>query len=257
MARSDESGIPERIAIGHHADGRPIWPIAGGDGEGDDDDTGGAPPAGDPPAPPANLSLTPEQIRNSPEFRAQARENRKLARQLGEAQTAAAAARTEAEGARQAAEAKQQADLVAELTATLGDEGVADYNELVELAATDPTAAARKMAALIAQARVQSPAPGSPPPAPPAPATGAPVVPGTPPPPSGLGADAPLGAPPAAADPNAQLIADLEGTFGSVVERVANPETRRRVTAKDRAAAAIGYIGAAVLKAGAKHTTNS
>lgn len=136
----------------------------------------------------------------------------------------------------------------------LGDEaGVAAYQEIAELTASDPRAAAKRMAELIAQARVQNPAAPATPPAPPAPAAGEGTVPNQPPaPPRGVGADAPLGQPPRTEDDHLTIAAELESTYQSVVNRVQDPQTRRRVTMKDRAGAFIGYVGAAVLRAGAR-----
>jgi hypothetical protein len=220
---------------------------------------GDPPPTDDPPAgnePPAPAgALPPEAIRNSPEYKELARQNRQLARQAGVATRAEQSARAAAERQKAAAEAQEQADFEAEIAATLGEDGVAAYSEIAELTASNPRAAARKLAELIAQARAQSPAPANGGEAPPAPGPegGAPVPPaGTPPPPRGLGADAPLGQPPAAQDPTAQIVAELEKQYGDVVERVADPATRRRVTMRDRAGAFISYLGASYLKSGAR-----
>jgi len=212
------------------------------------------PPAGDAPPAPAG-ALPPEAIRNSPEYKELARQNRQLARQAGAATRAEQMARAETERQRAAAEAQEQADFETEIAATLGEDGVAAYSEIAELTASNPRAAARKLAELIAQVRAQSSTPANGGEAPPAPAPegGAPVPPaGTPPPPRGLGADAPLGQPPAVQDPTAQIITDLEKQYSDVADRVADPTTRRRVTMRDRAGAFIGYVGAAYLKAGAR-----
>jgi hypothetical protein len=218
-------------------------------------------PTGDPPpaaGDPAALTggLSPDAIRSSPEYKELQRQNRELSRQAGAATREASTARAAAEVARQAAEAQQQADLEAELVTALGEDGLAAYNEIAELSTTDPRAAARKMAALIAQARAQSqPVGGAPPTAPASPAPTVPVegnVPSTAPPtPRGVAADAPL-APVALPDEYAQVAADLEARYAATVERVQDPTTRNRVTMKDRANAMIAYIGAAVLKGGAR-----
>lgn len=218
---------------------------------------GGEPAAGDGSGNPA-LSMTSDAVRNSPEFQALAKQNRLLARQKGTAEAAAVAARSEAETARQAAEAERNAALVQQLTATLGADGIAAYNEIAELSATDPVAAAVRLAEFAKAGAGQTP---------PAQAPGATVTPAaqagegtvanaaqaqTPPPPS-QGADGgqPLGMASTGEDQNA-IIASLEKTYSDVVVRNQNFATRNRVTMKDRAAAMIAYVGAAYLKAGAK-----
>lgn len=230
----------------------------------DDDQTGQPGASGDPiddaiddgaaTANPA-LSLTPEQIRNSPEYRALAKENRKLARQAGDANTAAAAARTAAEEARQAAEAQQQAALEADITGMLGEEGVALWGELATLSESDPRAAARRLAEALTAAGAQSAAAGGDGAAGEGGASagdqGVPA--NTPPPPPGRGVDGsqPLGAAASGEDLN-QVISALEKSYSDIVERVQDPLTRNRVTMRERATGFINYLGGAYLKAGAK-----
>lgn len=210
-------------------------------------------PPADPPAAAAPIALSAEAVRNSPEFQELARQNRTLARQAGQATRQAEQARLEAERARQAAEAQQQADLEAEISSILGDEAaVAAYNEIAELSTSDPKAAARRMAELVARSRAQSAAAGEPAAPPPAPAPGDGPVTQPPAPPRGVGADAPLGQPPRTEDDHLQIASELERKYSSIVDRVQDPLTRRRVTMRDRAEGFIGYIGAAVLRAGAR-----
>lgn len=212
-------------------------------------------PPESPPAPPVVEpgAPSPDAIRNSPEYKEALRQNRLLARQAAEAKRAEQQARLAAEQARQAAEAQQQADLEAELESTLGADGVAAYNEIAELSQSDPVAAARKLAQLMASARGQTPAAGAPTAPPPAPAPEAPPV-ATPAPPRGLGADAPLGQPPAAnqRDPYDVMADELEARFNAAVERNQDPSRRNRMTMRDRADAVISYVGSALLRGGAR-----
>lgn len=212
------------------------------------DDAIDAPPAANP-----ALSLTPEAIRNSPEFRALASENRKLARQKGDAEKAAAAARTAAEEARQAAEAQQQAALETDIMAALGEDGVAVWGELADLSVSDPRAAARRFAEVMANARVQSPAPADPAAGGDDAAAGGEGVPAqTPPPPSrGVDGGQPIGQAASGQDPQA-IIAELEKGFVDVVDRVQDPITRNRVTMRDRAGAMMNFLAASYLKGGAE-----
>jgi len=215
-----------------------------------DDPTLDAPPADPPPAAPPGAP-SPDAIRNSPEFKALAAQNRTLARQAGQATRQAEQARTAAEQARQVAEAQEQADLEGEIATILGDEAaVAAFNEIAELTTSDPRAAAKRMAELVALSRVQNAAPGEPTVPSPAPPAGGTVT--TPPPPRGVGADAPLGQPPRTEDDHLAIASELDKKYQNVVDRVQDPTTRRRVTMRDRAEGFIGYVGAAVLRAGAR-----
>lgn len=221
-------------------------PVTGDSGD-PIDDAIGAPPTANP-----ALSLTPDAIRNSPEFRALERDNRKLARQAGDANKAAAAAREAAEEARQAAEAQQQAALEADIMSALGEDGVAVWSELADLSASDPRAAARRFAEVMAAGRVQSPPEGDPAAGGDDAAAGGEGVPAqTPPPPSrGVDGGQPLGAAAAGEDPQA-IIAGLEKGFVDVVDRVQDPITRNRVTMRERAGAMMNYLAASYLKGGA------
>lgn len=224
----------------------------------DDETTQDGPPTdGDEAVDAAVATVIPpsEAVRNSPEFKVLERQNRELARQAGRAAREANEARAAAETARQAAEAQQQADLEQELMATLGEDGIAEYNEIVELTQSDPRAAARRMAQLVASSRAQSSGAPAEPPTTPAtePEGGATVPPTTPPPPRGVGADASLSQPPRTeGDDYEAIAADLDRTYQGVVERVQNPETRARTTMKDRAQGFIAYVGSSVLRAGAR-----
>lgn len=213
------------------------------------------PPADPPPAPPSIGAPSSEAVRNSPEYREIARQNRLLARQAGTNAREAAAARTVAEQARLAAEAQQQADLEDEISGILGDEAaVAAFNEIAELTTSDPRAAAKKMAELVAlSVRAQSTPQGEPTDPPPAPPAGGTVT--TPPPPRGVGADAPLGQPPRTEDDHLAIAGELESKYNGIAERVQDPQTRRRVTMRDRAEGFIAYVGAAALRAGKRPST--
>lgn len=219
---------------------------AGEGASGDDGDDAGAAST------PASTALTPDAIRNSPEYRALMKENRKLARQAGSANAAATAARTAAEEARLAAEAQQQAVVDAQITAALGPEGVTFWQEFAELSATDPVAAAQRLAEFrAAGAAAQSAADGADPAdANPAAGEGTAMSASTPPPPAaGVEGGAPLGAAGRTQPTAADVAAGLEKTFTDMVERVQDPLTRNRVTMKDRASAMISYLGAAYVRA--------
>lgn len=186
--------------------------------------------------PPPSLTLTPDMVRNSPEFRALAEQNRTLARQKGDAEAAAAAARQAAEEARQAAEAQQRQALDSQLRQTLGEEGLAFWSEFAELSSTDPVAAAQKLAEFRSSG-VQSPPPatgeqGQPQPAGgtavPAQGTGAP-----PPATSGLHADSPLGSIPPQ-DSDEAVIRAFDQKIEDITKRNLDPTTRNRVTERER-----------------------
>lgn len=217
-----------------------------------DDDGQQDPPA----APPPPESLAPEAVRKTPEYKVLERQNRELARQAGAAKREAEQARAAAEQARIAAEATRQADLEAELEGILGEDGVEVFNEISELSQTDPTAAARRIAELVAQSRAQSAGPQSPAPgaaAPPEEGTVPPATPATPPPPRGVGADVPLGAPPTTQQENWDEIANgLEARFNTTVERVQDPQTRNRTSFRERADAMLAYVGSALIRGGAR-----
>ncbi len=211
-----------------------------------------APPAA---PPPPTLTLTPDMVRNSPEYRQLMEQNRTLARQKGDAETAAAAARADAEVARQAAEAQQRAALDTQLRETLGEEGIAFWSEFAELSSTDPVAAARRLAEFRSSG-AQSAQPGNGGQGQPSPTQGARTVPaqgtGAPPPASSaLGADAPLGSIPAA-DSDEQTIAALDETINRLIERNQSPLTRNRVTDRERNEGIMAIFAKGVVKEMAK-----
>lgn len=185
-----------------------------------------------PPAAPADVSLTPDLVRNSPEFRALQEQNRILARKAGSAEAAIAAARAEAEQIRQAAEAERNAALAQQLRSTLGDDGLAFWNQLSELSATDPMAAAKALAewrqgGQTVPAAAQTPAV-------PAPQEKQQVTPQAPAPlPSTLHADAPLGSP-SAQESDEETIQAFDKRIADLHERNYDPMTRNRVTTKER-----------------------
>lgn len=216
-------------------------PPAGGEGEPLDDPALGA------------TGLTPEHVRNTPEYRELARQNRILARKAGEAERQAATARQTAEQVAQAAEAERVAAQEQRVREILGDDGVAMWDQFAELSTTDPVKAAELLAEF-AKGKAQSQPPAA---ASPTPAAGGTQVPAQQPqqqPPASTGlsrsvGDAPLAGAP---DDTAQVIEGLEKRYQDVVERNQNASTRNRVTMKDRAGALISYVGAAYLKAGAR-----
>jgi hypothetical protein len=214
----------------------------------DDDDAATPPPT--PPAP-GSLSLTPDLVRATPEFKAQERIARSEARKRGQLERDLAQARTDAETARAAAEAQSQAAREAEIRAILGDDGVAAWTEIADLSASDPAAAARKfrefgeaMAQSLVAAAPQAP-PATPPPAP---ENGGITVPtGTPPPPSlgrTVGASAPLGQP-AVQEGWDDIIATSQQTVDAIVKRNQDPLQRNRVTMRDRATGIMSYVAGA------------
>lgn len=199
---------------------------------------------------PASTALPAADVRNSPEYKALARQNRKLARDLGTATVSASAARTSAEEARLAAEVTQQAALDAQLTAELGEDGIAFWSEFAELSQTNPVAAAKRLTEFRASGvPAQSGATDGVPAAnDPAAGEGGKVPAQTPPPPArGVDGGAPLNS--AQGDDSAAVIASLTKTFTDTVGRVQDPITRNRVTMKDRAAGFISFLGAAYVQA--------
>jgi predicted pyridoxine 5'-phosphate oxidase superfamily flavin-nucleotide-binding protein len=215
------------------------------DGEGDS-------PAGDPVAEAVaavdtQLAQTPDNVRNTPEFRALEAQLRSSARAKGAAEKAAATARQEAETYRQAAEAQRQAALETQI-ASLDPVAVAAYTELAELGQSDPVAAARRLAELLSTAQSgQQPVPD--PAAPPAPPEGGPVPAQTAPPPilGGVDGSAPLTQP--QGEDIAALTKALDDRYAGIVERNQDLTQRNRVTGRDRAAGFIAYLGSAYLKA--------
>lgn len=181
---------------------------------------------------PVDTSLSADLVRNSPEFRALQEQNRILARKAGTADAAIAAARAEAESIRQAAEAERNAALAQTLRSTLGDDGLAFWNQLSELSATDPVAAAKALA----DWRVSGQTPPAQPQTPPAtaPAGQQQAAPQAPAPlSSSLHADTPLGsATPQESDE--ETIAAFDKKIHDLTERNFDPMTRNRVTTKER-----------------------
>lgn len=189
------------------------------------------------------IASTPANIRNSPEFQALATRARADARRAGTALRNEQKARGEVESLRQAAEAERQAAVQAQLD-SLGPEAIEAFNQLAEMSATDPVAAATMLAELMANA--QSAPAGAAPAAPAAPPTEA-SVPAQAPPPMSAGAagDVPLQTP--ENDGIAALRAQLDQDYASVVERNLNATTRNRVTMRDRAKGFIAYMASSYL----------
>lgn len=217
--------------------------------DGDPDGEPGGDPAGEPDAFAAALALTPEALRNTPEFRALEKAHRKTARQLGTANRQLSAVRTQAEADRQAAEAERQAALEAHIEATLGEDGVAAFQELAELSQTDPVAAATRFAELMANAQSAPPAANGGEPTDTDPSQEALVNASVPPPPGGgVDGSAPL-QPAPRQDEIEALTRPLDERYAQTVERNLSPLTRNRVTMRERAAALIGYVESAYIKA--------
>lgn len=218
-----------------------------------DNETDGSPAESDPVADAvaavdAQLSQTPDAIRNTPEFRAVENKLRSTARELGRSRAAEVTARAAAETARQAAEAERQAALEAQLHGILGDDGIAAYQEVADLGATDPVAAARRFAELMTKGAQNAGQKPVDPPATPTAPEGAHVPAQTPPPPSGgVDANAPLMT--AQGEDIAALTAQLDERYAAAVKRNQDPVTRNRVTMRERGDAMIAYLGSAYLKA--------
>ena len=218
-----------------------------------DDLDGGSPAGGDPVADAvaavdAQLSQAPEAVRNTPEFRALAQQLRTTARENGTLKAAQARIREEAETSRLAAEAQRQAALESQLTDILGADGIAAYQEVAELGATDPVAAARRFAELTKASAQSAGQPGPTPLAAPTAPEGVLVPAQTPPPPSGgVDANAPLMN--AQGEDIAALTGQLDARYAAAVERNQNTATRSRVTMRERADAMIAYLGSAYVKA--------
>lgn len=212
-----------------------------------DDPTSPEPPEADPVAQAtaeveATLSQVPANLRSTPEFKALSKELRKTAREKGAAIAQATSARSEAETFRLAAEATRQASIEAQLQETLGEDGIAAFQEIAELSESDPVAAGRKFRELVeaqSQAKVASLATSTPTP----PAGGASV----PPMQSGVDPNAPLQPPPT--DEIDNLVKTLDATYQDVADRNNGAATRNRVTMKDRAAGFISYLGSAYTQA--------
>jgi hypothetical protein len=182
---------------------------------------------------PADTTLSPDLVRNSPEFRALQEQNRILARKAGTADAAIAAARSEAESIRQAAEAERSAALAQTLRSTLGDDGLAFWNQLSEVSANDPVAAATLLAEW--RAGGQTPVAATQKPAASAPQEGQQqMTPQAPAPlPSGLHADAPLGSS-TPQESDEETVAAFDKKIHDLTERNYDPLTRNRVTTKER-----------------------
>jgi hypothetical protein len=194
----------------------------------------------------AQATAAPESIRNSPEYQALLRQNRSLARQAGTARKRETSARTEAENLRLAAEAQQQAVLEAQLE-SLPEQARSLYEELADIGANDPVAAANRLAEVLAT--VQSGEPGA--------GGGAggdttdleATVPQAPTPPMSGGVDGNVPLSQSATVTDDEVIAGLDKTFSDAVNRNQDPVTRNRVTMKERAAGMIAYLGSAYIQA--------
>lgn len=189
-------------------------------------------------APPAtaapSTALTPEAVRNSPEFRAMAKQLRNESRARRRIEGEAVRQRAEAETARLAAEAQLEEQVGDQIQAILGDEGVAEWNQISELASTNPVEAARQFAALTHRAAAEAAGgnasqedeqvPGTQPTTPPVPRT--------------VSASAPLA--PASAQENEDAYdRELDQRYTSAVARV---QARERLRPRESADAFIAYL---------------
>jgi hypothetical protein len=209
----------------------------------DDDDAAGAAPS---------LTLSPDAVRNSPEYKAIQRQLRTEARKNGRMEAELASVRTSSAEALQVAEAQRQQAIAEQLRDVLGEDGIDAFNEMAELSETDPVAAARKFRELATsfaqsggdkaalEAAVAGNTEGA------APVTGQQQ---TPPPVPGntLSGDAPLGQATTGTDWDA-VIADSTDRYAKIVERNQDPVTRARVTDRDRGEGFMAWLGAAYVK---------
>lgn len=214
--------------------------------EGDEGGSGGAAAqdsaAGAAVTPPPALDLTPDAVRRSPEYLESQRQLHAARSEAGRNRSLAEQARAEAEQARQAAEAERVNAQHESIRQILGDDGVAEWEAIAELSGSDPVKAAerfRDFGSRMAQSQ-QPPAVQTPPVAPQLPPAGGTQVPQFPS--SGaLGGNAPLGQATAESgwDP---IVERATKDFNDVVERVQNPDTRNRVTQRDRAKGMMGFL---------------
>jgi hypothetical protein len=205
---------------------------------------------------PPSLTLSPDAVRNSPEYRALAKQARDNARAAGRAEAEAARVRTEAAEALQAAEAQRQQAIADQIAEVLGDDGVDAFNDLAELSASDPVAAARKFQSLISQyaqsggnvERLDAAVSGE------ANAGGTTVTEQAPPPvPSNrVDGDAPLNQPGPQGDDWEGISKDAAGRYAAVVERNQDPIMRSRVTDRERAGGFMAWIEASIASTMAK-----
>lgn len=192
------------------------------------------------------VSLSPDAVRNSPEYRALVRQLRNAEKRLAAAERAASEARAAAEEARQAAEAERRMQEQERIRSILGDEGVALWSEIAELSATDQVAAAERLAALL-RSRAQSVAPE---PTPHPPAQQEEQVTQSPPSlPTGIAASQPLRP---VTDEMAvwdEVIEASQSEFDRIVELNQNLLTRNRVTERERRSGIMAYLAGAYAKA--------
>lgn len=194
-----------------------------------------------------SVSTPSESIRNSPEYRALQAELRKESRKAGNLTQQLAVARGEAETNRAAAEAARQMEQETQLSTILGQDGVAAWNEIAEMASTDQVGAARRFAQLMAKAQSQPAAAASESQSTES-TTEVPAVSAPLPPSRTMDSSAPLSRAVTGPDLEA-LIASEEAKFRAVVDRNLNTSTRNRVTMKERGEGMMAYMNAAYRKA--------
>lgn len=209
----------------------------------DDADDGAAP----------TLTLTPDAVRNSPEYKALQRRLREEARARGRLENELGTVRTQSAEALQAAEAQRQQAIADQIATVLGEDGVDAFNEIADLSASDPVAAARRFrelastyaqsggdTAALADAVQTSAGEG-------APVTGQQQQ--TPPPVPGqtISGDAPLGQSSTGIDWDG-IITDESARYAKVVERNQDPITRARVTDRERGDGLMAWLAASYIK---------
>ncbi len=133
-----------------------------------------------------------------------------------------------------------------EIRSILGDEGVADWQNIADLAATDQTAAARAFAQLRGKVLAQNQT--QPPTAPPVGSTQPAMAGGGMFPTRGVDANAPLGQP-SADNSWAAVAAEAEARFQTQVARQQGSlQDRSRFTGKDRREGIMDYLASAYAK---------
>lgn len=212
------------------------------DGTPDDDDAqeGGAP----------SLTLSSDAVKNSPEYRALQRQLRAEARKAGRLEAELGTVRTQSAEALQAAEAQRQQAIAEQIATVLGEDGVDAFNEIADLSADDPVAAAKRFKELVAS-YAQS---GGDTQALAAVADGGTNVTGnqqqqTPPPVPGhtLSGDAPLGQTTTGTDWDG-IVTEASDRYAKIVERNQDPVLRTRVTDRERGDGFMAWLAASYVK---------
>lgn len=213
--------------------------------EGQDGDDGAKPPT-----PAAATRITAADVRKTPEYREQRRVAKTARDAAAAAQAEAEEARAEVERLRSEGETAAAQALDSQIRSTLSDDQITAYNELQTLSASDPVAAARRFAELLASGQTppaagdqtgQESTDGG------ATVTGQQTQ-------LGQGADhlegaAPLGGASSNATDWDSIATAEEAKYAAIVERNRNGNTRNRVTMKERAEGFMSYIASGYAKA--------